>query len=171
MQILETERLSLRTLNTDDASFYLRLVNEPTWLQHIGNRGVTTLEQACMAIEHGPNQMFRQFGHCLYLVTLKRDGSPIGICGLIKRDGLDDVDLGYALLPEHVGQGYVFESASAVLQYAFSALAKQRVVAIVAPENVKSIRVVEGLGMRFERMITLTNATTPVRLYSITRNA
>jgi RimJ/RimL family protein N-acetyltransferase len=165
MNILETERLLLRTLNADDAAFYLRLVNEPTWLQYIGNRNVMTLEHARIAIEQGPTQMMRQFGHCLYLVILKESGAPIGICGLLKRDSLEDVDLGFAFLPEYVGQGYASESASAVLQYAFSVLAKMRVVAIVMPENAKSIRVIERLGMRFERMIVTDSEKPPVRLY------
>jgi len=165
MNILETEHLLLRTLNTDDAEFYLRLVNEPTWLQYIGNRGVTTLEHARIAIEQGPMQMMRQFGHCLYLVVLKQSGESIGICGLLKRDGLEDADLGFAFLPEYVGQGYAFESASAVLQYAFSALSMARVVAIVMPENVRSISVIERLGMQFERMIALDSEKPPVRLY------
>jgi len=167
MIILETERLLLRTLDQNDAPFYLRLVNEPTWLQYIGNRGVTTLEQARMAIENGPMQMFRQYGHCLYLVQLKQGGDPIGLCGLLKRDSLDDIDLGYALLPEYVGCGYTVEAASAVLQYAFSALDKRRVVAIVASENVKSMRVLERLGMQFERLVSVDTQTAQVRLYAI----
>lgn len=165
MKILETERLLLRTLDIDDAQFYLRLVNEPTWLQYIGNRGVTTLEHARIAIEQGPMQMMRQYGHCLYLVVLKQSGDPIGICGLLKRDSLDDPDLGFAFLPEYVGHGYAFESAAAVLQYALSVLAMTRVVAIVMPENEKSIRVIERLGMRFESMIAMDGDKPPVRLY------
>jgi RimJ/RimL family protein N-acetyltransferase len=165
MKILETERLLLRTISIDDAEFYLRLVNEPTWLQFIGNKGVYTLENARTAILQGPVDMFERLGFCLYLVECKPDSTPIGICGLIKRDTLDDVDIGFAFLPEYCGQGYAYESAFAAMQYGKNEVGLKRLVAIVAPNNDHSIRLLEKLGMKFERMLRLKEGDAPTKLY------
>ena len=165
MKILETERLLLRTMSIDDAKFYLRLVNEPSWLQFIGNKGVYTLENARTAILQGPVDMLERLGFCLYLVELKSDSTPIGICGLIKRDTLDDVDIGFAFLPEYCGQGYGYESASAVVQYGKNTIGLKRLVAIVAPDNDYSIRLIEKLGMKFEGLLDLKGDGTPTKLY------
>jgi len=165
MKILETERLLLRTMSIDDAEFYLRLVNEPTWLQFIGNKGVYTLENARTAILQGPVDMFDRLGFCLYLVELKSDSTPIGLCGLIKRDTLDDVDIGFAFFPEYCGQGYGYESASAVVQYGKNEIGLKRLVAIVAPDNAHSIRLIEKLGMKFERLLKLKDGEAPTKLY------
>lgn len=165
MKILETERLVLRIITSDDAAFYLRLVNEPSWLQYIGNRGVHTLEQACLAISQGPTSMFERFGFCLYLVELKSDATPIGLCGLIKRETLNDVDIGFAFLPEYWGQGYAYESAFAVTEHGRNKIGLKRLVAIVAPDNSSSIRLIERLGMTFEKMVELTAGNPPTLLY------
>src|SRR3954464_10975804 len=109
MHIIETGRLRLRAITCDDASFYLELLNDPAFIEHIGDRGVRTLDDARRAVEVGPAAMQELRGHSLYLVELKEGGAPIGMCGLIKRDTLDDVDLGYAFLPQYRGRGYAFE--------------------------------------------------------------
>ena len=167
MNILETERLHLRLLTADDADFYLRLVNQESWLRYIGNRGVYTNEQAQLAIANGPLAMYARFGFCLYLVEIKSDAVPIpaGICGLIKRDTLDDVDIGFAFLDEHCGQGYAHESAAAVLDYGRNTLGLPRIVAITAPDNAQSIRLVEKLGLRFDKQIILNSDGSSTNLY------
>ena len=111
MKVLETDRLVLRWLETEDDAFILKLVNEPSWLEHIGDKGVRTLEQARTYIDAGPRQMYRAHGFGLYLVQRKTDDAPIGICGLIRRDVLEHVDLGFALLPQYWRQGYALEAA------------------------------------------------------------
>ena len=116
--ILETDRLRLRKLLLDDAEFVLRLLNEPSFIQNIGDRGVRTIDDARAYILKGPIASYEKFGFGLWMVETRPTGVPIGICGLLKRDVLEDVDIGYALLPEFCSQGYALESASAVMSYA-----------------------------------------------------
>ncbi|HEY3474967.1 MAG TPA: GNAT family N-acetyltransferase, partial [Anaerolineales bacterium] len=118
MTILETERLLLRQLETDDASFILELLNEPSFIQNIGDRNVRTLEDACAYIVNGPVKSYERNGFGLYLVALKDTNESIGMCGLIRREGLEDVDIGYALFPKFWSKGYAAEAALAVKEYA-----------------------------------------------------
>ena len=152
MRVLETERLVLRRLTLEDAEFIFRLVNEPAWLRYIGDKGVKTLDDAGNYIRTGPMAMYERFGFGLLMVESKEDGTPIGICGLLKRDTLDDVDIGFAFLPAFRAQGYARESAAATLAYARDVLNLGRVIAITAPDNQDSARLLETIGLRFERM-------------------
>ncbi|HET9589470.1 MAG TPA: GNAT family N-acetyltransferase [Anaerolineales bacterium] len=167
MIILETERLLLRKISTDDAEFMLQLLNEPSFIQNIGDRGVRTLEDANAYILNGPAASYSRNGFGLYLVLLKETNEPIGICGLVKRVGLDDVDIGYAFLPKFWSKGFAFESARAVKDYAKNVVGLRRIVAITDPANAGSIRVVEKLGLRFERMIRLSEDDIELRLYAV----
>lgn len=164
-RILETDRLNLRLLEEGDAEFYLRLVNQPSWLRYIGNRGVHSLEHARVAIAQEPLAMHARHGFCLYLAACRDTLDPLGICGLIKRDNLCDVDMGFAFLDEYCGKGYAWESAEAVLEYARAGLGLRRVVAIVSPENAMSINLIRKLGLRFEKQLKLTPEAAPVDLY------
>lgn len=165
MTVLETERLVLRRLRSDDAAFILQLVNEPAWLRYIGDRGVRTLEDAGEYIERGPVEMYGRLGFGLYLVERKDSGDPIGICGLLKREALEDVDIGFAFLARCWGQGYAFESAAAVLAYGTRTLGLSRIVAITSPENHASIKLLDKLGFRFERSVRLAADAAEVRLF------
>lgn len=153
MNVLETDRLVLRRLAPDDAELILELLNQPSYLRFIGDKGVRTLDDARDYIRQGPMAMYERFGFGLYLTVLKDEGVPIGLCGLLKRDSLDDVDVGFAFLPRFWSKGYAFESASAVMAYGRSVLGLERIVAITVPDNESSIRLLEKLGMRFERTI------------------
>jgi RimJ/RimL family protein N-acetyltransferase len=153
MPVLTTERLLLRRLTLDDAPFILRLVNEPSWLEFIGDKGVRTLEDARGYLAKGPLDMYARLGFGLYLTELRDGAMPIGICGLIKRDSLPDVDVGFAFVPEHWGKGYAYEAASAVLEYGARELAMKRIVAITSPGNRRSIRMLERLGMVREQSL------------------
>ncbi len=155
MFILATERLQLRRLTLDDAPFILRLVNEPSWLEFIGDKGVRTLEDARGYLAQGPIAMYERLGFGLYLTELRDGAIPIGICGLIKRESLPDIDVGFAFLPEHWGRGYGYEAASAVLAHGKRAFAIDRIVAITSPGNRRSIRVLERLGMVPESSLDL----------------
>jgi RimJ/RimL family protein N-acetyltransferase len=148
MDIARTERLLLRTVTLDDAPFYLALVNDPQFIAHIGQRHIYSLAAARVALTDGPIAMLAQFGHALYTVTLAADATPIGMCGLIKRSMLPDVDLGYAFLPHFRGQGYAFEAAAAMLPHA-RALGLRRLMAIASPDNLASIGLLRKLGMTF----------------------
>lgn len=149
--VAETQRLQLNRLDATDAAFILQLVNEPSWLEFIGDKGVRTLEDARAYIANGPVAMYTSHGHGLYRVDLKSSGEAIGLCGLIKRDTLADVDIGYAFLPAHWGCGYAEEATRATLDHARDILGMKRIVAIVAPANARSIRLLEKIGLRYER--------------------
>jgi RimJ/RimL family protein N-acetyltransferase len=156
MKVLETDRLIIRWLTVEDAAFIFELVNDPSWLRFIGDRGVRTLEDARNYILKGPVEMCGRLGFGLYLVELKDEGVPIGTCGLIKRDSLKDVDIGFAFLPSFRGQGYAYEAASAVLAYGRNTLGLARIVAIVSPGNERSIKLLEKLGFQFEQKVRLS---------------
>lgn len=155
MKILETGRLVLRLIVAEDAPFILELLNDPSFLRFIGDRGVRTLDDARAYIEKGPSASYARFGFGLWLAQLRNDGTPIGMCGLLKRDTLDDVDIGFAYLPAFRGQGYAHEAAAAVMVHGRLALGIPRIVAIVSPENVASIRLLEKIGLAFDRRIDL----------------
>jgi RimJ/RimL family protein N-acetyltransferase len=157
--VLETERLVLRRLGEDDAAFMLALLNEPSFWQNIGDRGVRTLEQARQYIVDGPVASYAKHGFGLYLVELKADGTPIGICGLVKRDHLDAPDIGFAFRPQYWSFGYACESAAAVLDYARRDLGVGRIVAITAPDNTGSIKVLTKIGLVFGGLIEPPAAT------------
>jgi RimJ/RimL family protein N-acetyltransferase len=166
LKVIETDRLILRHLSPEDAAFILRLLNEPSWLNFIGDRGVRTLEDARAYILKGPVEMYSRLGFGLYLVELKEEGISMGICGLIKRDALEDVDIGFAFLPEFWGKGYAYESASAVMGYGKRAFGLNRLVAITSPDNYVSAKLLEKLGFNFERMIKLSDDNEEVRLFT-----
>jgi len=145
----------LRRLAAGDAAFILELLNEPAFLENIGDRGARTLADARRYIAKGPVASYRKFGFGLYLVELKDSGAPIGICGLLKRESLDDVDIGFAFLRKYWSQGYARESAAAVMHYGWTTLRLQRIVAITKPNNHASITLLEKLGLRFEKTVAL----------------
>src|SRR5476649_213284 len=148
MLILQTPRLRLRTLDTGDAAFYLDLVNQPSWLRFIPDRGIRTLETARAAIVDGPMRMQHSLGHSIDLVERQTDGAAIGLCGLIKRDTLPAVDIGYGFLPAYTGQGYAGEAAAAVLAYARDTLRLPCLLGITDPDNHISGRMLVKLGLR-----------------------
>jgi len=154
--VLETDRLRLRRLSVDDAGFILKLLNEPSFIQNIGDRGVRTIADAQAYIRNGPVASYEKHGFGLWLVETKESGAHIGICGLLKREVLEDVDIGYALLPEFWSRGYALESASAVLSYGSEKLGLKRVLAVVNPQNQSSIRLLEQIGFEFEKVIRLS---------------
>jgi RimJ/RimL family protein N-acetyltransferase len=165
MKVLETERLVLRRLGDADAPFIVALLNDPGWLRYIGDKGVKSLDDARTYIRTGPAEMYARLGHGLYLVELKQDAVPIGLCGLIKRDILDDVDLGFAFLPQYRAQGYAREAAAAALAYARDALGLRRIVAITSPDNADSGRLLERIGFHLEGLVRLAGRNEDVRLY------
>ena len=167
MTVFETTRLTLRRLTTDDATFILELVNDPSWLRFIGDRGVRTLEDARAYLLKGPMASYERYGFGLFLVRRKEDGQSIGICGLLKRDVLPDVDIGFAFLPQFTRMGYAFEAASATLGYGRGALALKQIVAVTSPGNAASVRLLEKLGLKFEKMVRLTAEAPEISLYGV----
>ncbi len=167
MLVLETPRLRLRTLETDDAPFYLELINDPSWIEHIGDKGIRTLEEARANIVAGPMQMQRRLGYSLYLVERRADGEPLGLCGLISRDTLPGTDIGYALRPAHWGHGYAYEAASAVLAHARDRLGLRRLYGITSPDNAASNAMLQKLGLQFVELTTLGLDTRLTNVYCV----
>lgn len=161
LPLLTTPHLLLRPFTLEDAAFALRLLNEPSFLQHIGDKQVRTEADAVHYLESGPLASYARHGHGLMAVELKATGKPIGMCGLLKRDNLEHPDLGYAFLPEAWGRGYGLEAAQAILHQA----QRDRVLAIVSPANEASIKLLGKLGFIFEKNEALYPAEPEVAVY------
>ncbi|WP_394780977.1 GNAT family N-acetyltransferase [Undibacterium sp.] len=166
MIILETERLRLRTMNLDDAQFYLDLTNDPAWIKNIGDKGLKTIEAARESLQNGPIAMQQKLGFSLYVVEQKSDAAATGLCGLIKRDSLEDVDIGYAFLPQFRGLGYASEAAAGVLQYGKQQFGFKKLAAITSSENHDSAKVLEKLGFQLQKLVVLKGETKETRLYA-----
>jgi RimJ/RimL family protein N-acetyltransferase len=165
--VLETERLTLRHAELDDAAFVLRLLNEPSFLRFIGDRGVRTLDDAAKYIADRFIASYERNGFGLWVVELKESPGAIGISGLVKRDALPDPDIGFAFLPEFWSRGYAFESAAGVKRYALDALALPRLLAITNADNAGSIRIVEKLGLAFHHTMQLPGDDKEVKLFAL----
>jgi RimJ/RimL family protein N-acetyltransferase len=165
--ILETERLVLRRFIFDDAAFILELLNDSSFLRFIGDRNVRSLEDARGYILNGPMASYEKFGFGLWLVKLKVTDESMGMCGLLKRDNLPDVDIGFAFLPRFWGREYAVEAAAAVRDYGRDVVGLKRLVAITDRVNKGSIRVLEKTGLRFERMIAFHDGEPESRLFGL----
>jgi RimJ/RimL family protein N-acetyltransferase len=163
---IETPRLALTGLSDADAGFIHGLLNEPSFLRWIGDRGVRTVEDAKRYIREGPVAMYARYGYGLLRIGLEPEGTPIGICGVLKRESLPEPDLGFSLLPAWWSQGYAHEAALAVMRDARERLGLGRILAITSPGNDPSIRLLGKLGFRFERMIRLAGDDDEVRLFA-----
>lgn len=165
--ILETERLRLRELTLTDAPFIVELVNSPGWLKYIGDRNIKTIDQAKTYLENGPIKSYHDNGFGLWLVETKGTNTPLGMCGILKRETLEYPDLGFALLPEYIGKGYGFEAATATLEFAKYTLTLPTLCAITVPYNQNSIKVLEKVGMKFNKRIFFPNNPEELLLYQI----
>ncbi|HXI26446.1 MAG TPA: GNAT family N-acetyltransferase [Pyrinomonadaceae bacterium] len=166
MQVLETRRLNLRWLNVDDAAFILDLLNDPSFIRYIGDKGVRDLEGARNYILNGPVASYKQFGFGLYATEVKESRVPIGICGVLKRDTLPHPDIGFAFLPAYWKKGYAYEASAAVLEHARKNLSIDRVLAITTPDNEASAKLLVKLGLRFDRLIKLSPDADEVKLFT-----
>ncbi len=171
MHICETERLRIRHFTEDDAAFIVRLLNEPTFIRHIADKGVRTLADAVAYLRKGPMASVEIHGFGLSRVELKATGEAIGMCGLIQRPNFDDVDIGYALLPDFFSQGYAREAVRGVLDAAVRDHGLQRVIAVVNPDNFVSSRLLEKLGFRFEKMVQLVAGEPEIRQFGLALSA
>lgn len=163
--VAQTPRLLLRHVRLGDAAFYRQLLNGPTWLAHIGDRQVRTLADAQAHIRAQMLAPCAAQGFGMYLVQRRSDGARLGLCGLVRREALPAPDLGFALLEPYQGQGYAREAAQAVLEHAFGALGMARLLAVTAPTNLRSMRVLTALGGVFQGMVEVGDRS--LRLYAI----
>jgi RimJ/RimL family protein N-acetyltransferase len=174
MSVIQTPRVSLRELGFGDAEFILELLNEAGFIRFIGDKGVRSLADARDYILQGPMDSYARHGFGLYAVCLRETspsdaavGTPIGICGLVKREGLSEPDVGFAFLSRFWSRGYAVESAAAVLAHAQQVLRLARIVAITSPDNAQSIAVLEKIGLKFERSIRLTDHSPELKLFGL----
>lgn len=151
--ILETERVRLREFTLDDSEFILQLVNTPSWIQFIGDKKIRTLEASQEYIQNNLQKSYAQNGYGLWLMERKETSEPIGMCGLVNRESLENVDIGFALLPIYKRTGYTYEAAKATLTYAKETLQIEKIVAITDSENVASIKLLNKIGLQFEKEI------------------
>ncbi len=165
--LMETKRLQLRGVTVEDHALMLAVWNDPAFIQNVADRGIRNEEQAREAIASGAQELFEEYGYGPYCMSLKSDGAMIGICGLFKRDNLDDPDIGFAVLPDYCGKGFAGEAAVAVVDHARGELGLANLTAIVSSGNTASIGLIEKLGLSFERMITMPGDDEAIRLYSM----
>ncbi|HEX2454248.1 MAG TPA: GNAT family N-acetyltransferase [Vicinamibacterales bacterium] len=165
--VLETTRLTLRRLTPADAPFILELLNDPSFVRYIGDKGVRTREDAVGYITAGPIASYERHGFGLFLVELKEGRVPIGICGLLKRDWLEDVDVGFAFLPRFWSQGYARESASAVLDFGRDRWRLARILAITSPDNVASIGLLTKVGFRLDRVARWPDERSEIKVFAL----
>ena len=166
MNVIETGRLNLREMSEADAAFVLEILNDPGFIRFVGDRGVRTVEDAARYVAERFAESYRRNGFGLWLVETKDGGVPVGMCGLLTRKELNVVEVGYAFLPPFRGKGYASEAASATTRYARGVLGLRSLHAVVNPDNAVSIRVLEKLGMRFERPVRLLGEEADVNLFS-----
>ena len=164
--VIETQRLTLDELAPPDAPFIVELLNDPAFLANIGDRGVRDHDDALRYIANGPAASYAKHGFGLWLVRDKASGERLGLSGLLRRDTLPDADIGYAFLPRYRGQGYAVEACQAVIAHARQPLDLPRVLAIVSPGNEASTRVLEKIGLRYQRRVRLSEDAEELLLYS-----
>jgi len=167
--IAESERLILRILTLEDSDFILELLNTEGWIKYIGERNVKTTRQAIDYLKNGPLKSYENNGFGLYLVTLKDTGKAIGMCGFIKRDYLDHIDIGFAFLPDYIGKGYAYEIAKETLRYGFDELQKDKVLAICLPSNASSIKLLEKMSFKLNKMILTNDTHEELSLYALNK--
>jgi RimJ/RimL family protein N-acetyltransferase len=169
--VLETDRLILREFTLDDTRFIIELLNTPGWLKFIGDRNVKTEKQAIAYLQDGPLKSYKENGFGLAAVELKTEKTPIGMCGILKRNNLDNPDIGFAFLPQFIGKGYAFEIANATLIFAKNIWQLPVVSAITLPDNKSSINLLEKIGLRFVKPFTFPGSSEELMLYSTTNQS
>jgi RimJ/RimL family protein N-acetyltransferase len=164
---LKTERLSIRRLTLADAGLMLSIWNDPAFVKHVGDRGIYTLAQAQGALKDGALLLYSSYGYGPFRLTLRETGEAIGVCGLFRREGFDDPDIGWSILPAYCGKGYAFEAASAVQAFAWEEVGLSRLIAFISAQNLPSIGLAQKLGLQYERMTRLAGDDNDVCLYSM----
>lgn len=164
--LFHSPRLSIRMPDPADAPFFAELMNTPGWLRFIGDRNIQTADDARAYITDRYLQHHADHGFGSYVVTLRENGAPIGVCGLYTRDYLPSPDLGYALLPAYEGHGYALEAADAVLSYT----GRNDVLAIVSEANSRSVHILEKLGFTYKDRVRPPGEDREVLLYAFDHN-
>lgn len=164
--VAETSRLRIRHLLAADAAFICQLLNEPSFIENIADKGVRTELDALHYMAEGPVKSYQQHGYGLFLVEDNASRQPLGLCGLLFRDFLQETDIGFAFLPQYWGQGYAYEAAAAVMHFGYSKLNLKRIVGLTSAGNTTSVKLLHRLGLRFEKMVLMLPSQEYVQLYS-----
>lgn len=163
--LLETERLTIRKFTKSDAVFVCALLNTPGWLQFIGDRNIRTVPDAESYIQTLEDH-HSQHGFGPVLVSEKETSLPLGMCSLIKRESLEQVDIGFAFMPEHMGQGYAYEATQGIYHYAKQNLGLLKICAITNTDNFASIKLLQKMGFVLEKEVILDGETEPLLLFN-----
>ena len=166
IETLRTERLFIRPANTEDAGFMLELLNSPGWIKYIGDRNVTNIDLAQTYIEDRLIRSYQQYGHGL-MVVADQSKNPLGLCGLLKRSYLEAPDLGFAILPQHQGQGFMYESSQAIIQHGITKLTLQKIYATTLKSNQRSQRLLKKLGFKYQRNMRIGTLDQEVQLFAL----
>ena len=166
MNVISTDRLLINRITLDDAGFILKLINDKDWIKNIGDKGIRTIEETEEYIRTRFLKAYDEVGFGFYSLILKSDQQIIGIAGLVDREGIDHIDIGYGMLPEFRGKGYAFEATKAIYDYGYEELKLKKIVAIVNPDNTSSIKLLSKLGLEFERMIRFPDEEIDIMLFS-----
>ena len=165
--ILETERLILKPTQPEDASFLLALLNSPKWLEHIGNRNINTEAEAEQYIQVRMLPQLERLGYSNNTVTLKETGAKMGVCGIYHREGVEGVDIGFAFLPDFEKKGYAYESATALIDTAFTQYGITQLNAMTKHTNIESQKLLEKLGFQSVENIFIPNDEEELRRYEL----
>ena len=163
--LLETARLRLRDMSLEDATFLHELMNEPEFITNVADRGIRSTSDAETYIAKKILPSYARHGFGFYTVELKETRASVGICGLIKRDSLEDVDIGFATLRRYSGKGYTYEAAAALFIYGHEAFGLERIIGLTSPANTVSIHLLQKLGLKYERMVQLPEFERPSMLF------
>ena len=166
MNLIETDRLLINKITIDDAGFILELMNDKDWIKNIGDKGIRTIEDAQAYIQNCFLKTYNESNCGFYSLNLKKTHQSIGIAGLVDREGLDHIDIGYGMLPQFRGKGYAFEATKAIYDYGYQELKLEKIVAIVNPDNIGSIKLLTKLGLTYEKMIRLPDEDKDIKLFS-----
>lgn len=166
MTLLKTERLLINLITLEDAPFLCALMTDPDWIRNIGDRGIRTVEQAEDFIKTRFFKSYKENGFGFYSMVVKESLEKVGIVGLVNREGLEHIDIGYGILPEFRGQGFAYEATKALYGYAHDTLKLKKIIAIVNPDNTRSIKLLEKLGLSYEKMVRLPEGDKDIKLFS-----
>ena len=165
--ILASERLYIRKLTLNDAPFFFELVNDPDWIRFIGDRNVQTIDDAKDYLQNRIFKSYEDFGFGFYAAVLKSTHEVVGITGFVKRDELNDGDVGFAFLPKGRGKGYAFESTQALMNYGTNTFKFQKILAIANNDNERSHNLLKKLGFEFKKYVKLYDEEDEISLFSL----
>lgn len=167
----ETARLLIRPTSETDAAFIFQLVNTPKWIKYIGDRNIKSVKNARDYIKQKMTPQLERLGYSNYTLIRKTDNQKIGTCGLYDREGIEGIDIGFAFLPEYEKKGYAFEASAKIKEVAYNQFGIEVLRAITTKGNISSQKLLEKLGFKFTKLITIPNDKEELLLYELEKNS